>query len=265
MPIIEDIDPPPGMKVRFISDLHYGHERSQAPLPQDLGDLLQGIGMLVIVGDLAETRPCPWQQKGLSLRQELREACQQAGVRLIEISGNHDPDIEPLLIRFWGGKVIAMHGHALYKEGAPWSWEYLHFKKKCQELMQRHPLSDTCLNDRLELSRAMCQLTPPIMKRRPCRIACLNSLLHCFWPPKRPLMILWGWLSCGRKAEAFARQFFPQAETVVMGHFHRSGHWRYGKRHIYNTGAWFTHATPYVLDMQDAHLLSYKKFSRITT
>ena len=61
MSCIIDIEPPPGCVVRFISDLHLGHERSEAPSVAALEPLLRGIGMLVIVGDLAETRPCSWQ------------------------------------------------------------------------------------------------------------------------------------------------------------------------------------------------------------
>lgn len=217
--------------------------------------------MLVLVGDAAETRVCDWQERGKALREELRQACKEKNVQLVEIAGNHDPDTEPLLIRFWGGKVVAMHGHALYKEVAPWSWEYLNFKKECNKLIASYTDSDTNLVSRLELSRAMCQLTPPILRRKGIKNKYLRGLLHCFWPPQRPFNIIRCWLTCGRRAHRFAEQFFPEAETVVLGHFHRSGHWHYKKRHIYNTGAWFKHATPYCLDMQDATIISYKKLN----
>ena len=92
-----------------------------------------------LVGDTAETRVCAWQERGMALREVLRNECRQRGVQLVEISGNHDPDVPALLVRFWDGKVVAMHGHALYKEVAPWSWEYLNFKAKCQELIRKHP------------------------------------------------------------------------------------------------------------------------------
>lgn len=261
MEIIRNIDPPPGMRVRFISDLHYGHERCQAPEPQDLAPLLEGVGMLVVAGDLAETRPCVWQERGCALRQQLRSLCAEKGVELAEIAGNHDPGDAPLLIRFWGGRVVAMHGHALYKEVAPWSWEYLNFRKKAKELIAQYPDSDTLLDSRLRLSSAMCQLTPPLMRRNGIRNPLLRGLLHCFWPPQRPALIVWGWLTCGRRAERFARKFFPEAETLIMGHFHRSGSWQFGKRRIFNTGAWFKHASPYYVDMQDARVLAYKKVS----
>lgn len=261
MPTIESIEPPPGAIVRFVSDLHLGHERCEAPDIEQLAEkLTQGCDILVLVGDTAETRVCDWQERGKRLRQELRHACLAQGVKIIEIAGNHDPDTEPLLIRFWGGKVVAMHGHALYKEVAPWSWEYLNFKTKCHDLINTYEDCDTRLESRLELSRAMCQLTPPILRRKGIRNKYLRGLLHCFWPPQRPFNIIRCWLTCGKRANRFAEQFFPEAEILVLGHFHRSGHWKFGKRHIFNTGAWFRHASPYYLDMKNASVISYKKF-----
>lgn len=260
MSCIIDIEPPPGCLVRFISDLHLGHERCEAPAPEALAELLHGIGMLVVVGDLAETRPCSWQAAGMAAREQLRSLCHEHGVQLVEISGNHDPDTPALLASFWGGRVVAMHGHALHKEVAPWSWEYLRNKAACHRLIESFPKADSDLECRLELSRAMCQLTPPIMRREGIRNPLLRGFMHCFWPPQRPLGIVWSWLTCGRKAENFARRFFPSAQVVIFGHMHRSGHWKYGKRHIYNTGAWFRHATPYVIDMRDAQVISYRKF-----
>lgn len=253
------INPPPGTRVRFISDLHYGHERCEAPAPAELAErLLQDIDMLVIVGDFAETRNCPWQERGLKLREELRDICRRRKVELIEISGNHDPDIEALLAEFWDGKIVAMHGHALYKEVAPWSWEYLRNKQKCQELIRSVPESDTHLSARLELSRSMCQLTAPIMRREGIRNKYVRGFLHCFWPPQRPWKIVWSWLSCARRAENFARRFFPAAEIIILGHFHRSLNCRFGRRRILNCGAWFRHATPYCVDMQDGQVLDYR-------
>lgn len=265
MSCIIDIEPPAGCLVRFVSDLHLGHERCEAPAVAELEPLLQGVGMLVVVGDLAETRPCAWQARGMEAREELRRLCREHGVQLVEISGNHDPDTPALLARFWSGRVIAMHGHALYKEVAPWSWEYLRNKQACRELIARYADADENLESRLELSRAMCQLTPPILRREGIRNPLLRGFMHCFWPPQRPVGIVWSWLTCARRCEQFARRFFPTAEVVIFGHMHRFGNWSFGKRRILNTGAWFRHATPYVVDMRDSRVISYKKYYNLET
>lgn len=257
MGCIVHMDPPPGVRVRFVSDWHLGHERSEAPGVDRLEPLLIGVDVLVVAGDLAETRPCPWQQRGKALREELVRLCQRRKVSLVLIAGNHDPDVEALAASFWGGKVVAMHGHALYKEVAPWSWEYLHHKKACKALIRRYSRADTDVESRLELSRAVCQLSPPMMKREGVSIPLVSSFLHCFWPPMRPLRIVMSWLTCARKARRFARDYFPHAQVLVFGHMHRSGAWRFPDVAVYNTGAWFRHATPYALDMIDAEVVSY--------
>jgi UDP-2,3-diacylglucosamine pyrophosphatase LpxH len=92
MGCIINIEPPPGTLVRFISDLHLGHERCEAPPVARLEPLLHGVGILVVVGDLAETRQCDWQARGIAAREELRSLCREKGVQLVEISGNHDPE-----------------------------------------------------------------------------------------------------------------------------------------------------------------------------
>ncbi len=253
------LDPPQGTRVRVISDLHLAHERCEAPPLCQLAPLLEGTDILVVAGDLSETRPCEWQECGRTLRAQLQELCQQRGVKLICLAGNHDPDAGPLLLELWEGRAVVMHGHALYKECSPWSWEYLNNREAAARLIARFPGCESSLEERLMLSAYMCQLSPPIMKREGVRNRWLRGLLHCFFPPQRPLLIVWSWLTCGRRSENFARRFFPKAEVVVLGHFHRSGRWQYGRRTIVNTGAWFRHATPWMADLQDGKLLAYRR------
>ncbi len=259
-PLILELDPPPGTRVRVLSDLHLAHERSEAPTPEQLLRLMQGVDILVIAGDLAESRESQWQESGLSMREGLQALCRQNGVTLIPLAGNHDPDAGPLLLKLWGGKVAIMHGHALYKQGSPWGWEYLMHKDIFHACVARYPNCNSSLTERLELSAEICQLTVPIMQRHD-KVSNrhLRSLLHCFYPPQRPLAIVWSWLTCGWRSNAFAERFFPEAEVVILGHFHRSGRWQYGKRTIVNTGAWYKHATPYVADLQDGRLVSYRR------
>ncbi len=249
------LEPPPGARVRVISDMHLGHERCEAPPVAELAPLLEGVDILVVAGDLAEEQ----EEQGRALRDELHALCREHGVTLICVAGNHDPDAGPSLLSLWGGRVVIMHGHALYKQGSPWGWEYLRNKKLFHECIARFPGANSSLEERLELSSQICQLTVPILRREGIQNRYLRGLLHCFFPPMRPLSIVWCWLSCGRRAEAFARRFFPQAEVLVLGHFHRSGRWTYGRRTIVNTGAWFKHATPWLADLQDGHLVDYRK------
>ena len=261
MPRIIDIEPPPGCLVRFLSDLHLAHKRSLAPAPAELMKLMEGVGILVLCGDTGETREaCIERDHSIALRGELRELCNARGIQLVELAGNHDPDLEPMMARLWGGRVVAMHGHELMKVVSPWSREYLSSKEQVHRIIAAHPQAEYDLEANLErtscVARELSRRVPGPTRRGGRNI--FHGFYHCFWPPQRPLRILHAWLTCGRRAERWARRFVPEAELLIIGHFHRSGRWQYGTRTILNTGAWFEHATPYAADVQDARLLSYR-------
>ncbi len=258
-PHILDLTPPPGARVRVLSDLHYGHARCEAPPVEELSSLLDGVDFLVIAGDLAETRESAWQAEGIQSREQLHALCQQRGVTLITLAGNHDPDAGPQLLNLWGGKVAIMHGHALYKECSPWGWEYLRHRERFHECIACYPHADSDLEQRLELSSRICQLTLPNMQEEHRYPRMLRGIMHCFFPPRRPFMIVWSWLTFSWRANAFARRFLPQSEVLVLGHFHRSGHWRFGKRRIVNTGAWYKHASSWVADLREGKLVEYRR------
>lgn len=253
------LEPPPGSLVRFISDLHLAHKRGLAP--DDLLEQMQGVDILVLCGDTAETREtCIERERSMELRESLREQCRQKGIQLVELAGNHDPDTAPLLALLWEGRVAATHGHAILREISPWSREYMNAKTAVRALIRACPEAEHSLEARLELTRRIAQelsrrVPPP--KRGEHKRSILRELYHCFWPPSRPLSIVWSWLTCGPRAERWVRRFCPKTEVFIFGHFHRGGRWKYGKRTILNTGAWFEHARPYAVDMRDGKLVSY--------
>ena len=261
MPRILDIEPPPGCLVRFISDLHFGHRRSMAPSPARLLEQMQGVGMLVLCGDTAETRfsGC---SAGFALRDELRRLCRDRAIALVELAGNHDTDIEPMLARFWGGSVAATHGHALLQMVSPWSHEYLAAKRHFRALAAAHPEAGHNLDARLELAAhiasELAQRTPTTASA-PERRSLLHKLHHYCWPPERPLSIFWNWLTISRRAERWMRSYLPGTSTLILGHFHRPFCRRSSGRAIYNTGAWFQHARPYAVDFCDAHFISFRE------
>lgn len=265
MPLIRHIEPPPGCRVRFLSDLHLAHKRSTAPAPAMLMEQMQGIDMLVLCGDTAEVRSCgELRARSEALRNELRRLCRERGVELVEIAGNHDSDIETMLASFWGGRVVAMHGHELLKTVSPWGREYLENKDAIRALIAAHPEAEHDLAAALELTRLItCELERCAAQAGQARAhGFLHELYHCFWPPERPFSIVWNWLTCASRAEKWMRRYLPNADTLIIGHFHRPGRRQIGKRLILNTGAWFEHATPYAVDMQDGKLIDYKAFPK---
>ncbi len=255
-------EPVKGQRVRVISDLHYGHNRSRAPEPCQLIESMRGdMDILVIAGDLAETRPeHAFKEQGINYRNELRLTCAEAGVELIELSGNHDTDTPAMMLKLWEGRVVVVHGHMFYDEVAPWGWEYLSNKKACRALIDSYSNRSHDIVEKLELARAMSlHSTPQHQSHWQSGSHYLNKMLHCFWPPQRPIAILLAWKNAPNRAELFAQQFAPQSKHLVFGHFHRTGQWRRGERLLYCTGAWFEHACPAAADFCDGELVSYKK------
>lgn len=253
--IVRDLNPAPGERVRVISDLHLGHERSKIADLEALRPLMRDCRYLVVAGDLAETRPCEFQRDGLGLKARFAALCREEGTELVTVAGNHDPFEEVQLLRLWGGKAVIFHGHALFKVGAPWGWEFLNHKEECRRLIASHPRCDTDLTDRLLLAREMALLAPPVLRREKLsRFAAVRFLQHCAWPPSRPLTILGAWATMGWRIRRFARQFFPEARVVCFGHFHRRVVWKDRKRVYINTGAFFRHARPSAVDLADGRM-----------
>lgn len=266
MSFVAEIDPPSGTLVRFVSDLHLGNPRSSAPRLAEFSHLLYGADMLVLCGDTAETHPvCMYRTQAEALRREIRDLSVQRGVRLVELAGNHDPDIELQMVRMWQGKVVAMHGHALLRGVAPWSREFFRCEEAIRSLQERVSPSASTENQLLlarEISMLLGEERARASGRSPVRPSLLQELHYCFWPPIRPLRVLQAWGSCARLAEIWCRHREPAARLFIFGHFHRGFIRHRRDLTLVNTGAWFTHATPYIVDVCDARLVRCVSLNR---
>lgn len=260
MPAVLHLNPPRGCVVRVLSDLHLAHKRGRAPDVPALAESMRGVDMLILAGDTAETREaCAERELSMQRREQLRRECRQRGIQLVELAGNHDPDIEAQLALLWNGSVAVMHGHSLIPCVSPWSREYLACADEVKRMIAASPAAERDLAARLALTRDISLLlgrhVPPPQRER--RRGLLREAHHCFWPPQRPLSIVTAWLTCGRRAHAFCDRFLPGVQLLVIGHFHRSGQWSNGTRRVLNTGAWFEHATPFAADLCDGRLIRY--------
>lgn len=264
--MIRHLEPEPDERIRLISDVHLGHVRSTVENVETLRPLLHGCDRLIVCGDLAETRACAFQAKGMAMKRDFASMCREEGVILHTLAGNHDPLEETSVLKLYGGSVVALHGHALYKVGAPWGWEYLNHKQACRDLIARHPMSDTDLEDRMALAREMALLSPPVLQRpRVSKNRVLRFLAHCGWPPSRPIAILRAWMTMSSLMHRFTEQFFPEARIVCFGHFHRPGQWKRAGRLYVNTGAFFKNARPSIVDLSDGRVTGIHTGSLLTT
>lgn len=261
--MIQELALAPGERARFISDIHFGHAKALVREPEELAFLLEGCTHLVVCGDLSETRESPYQSEGLEKRGRFLQMCRDAGVQPVLLAGNHDPDEKAALLKLQGGRICALHGHALFREVAPWGWEYLKNKQASRELIAAFPEADTDLLRRLELARAMSLLVPPIYTRsRVYRNKLVRFLTHSAWPPERPAQILLAWLTMMRRMRKFADCFFPESEVVIFGHLHRRAVTGRGKGRLYvNLGACFHHAKCYVADVMAEGGVSIRSYT----
>ncbi len=257
---IAELNPERGELVRVVSDLHLGHERSRFAGMDAWRKNLRGCRHLVVAGDLAETRCCEFREKGLALRARFDELCREEGVELHVVAGNHDPDEPVQLLRLWKGKAVVFHGHSLFRNVAPWGWEFILHKKECKRLIASHACCDTDLEDRLALAHEMSLLSPPVLRLgKPARTPLGRFIQHCVWPPSRPISIVMAWLTMGSRVHHFTESFFPDARIVCFGHFHRSGEWRRGGRRYFNTGAHFKNATATAVDLVDGEVAGVRR------
>ncbi len=270
--MIRDLTLRAGQCARFISDIHLGHPKAKAEDPASLSFLLEGCTHLIVCGDLSETRESVFKADALDKRDRFRQMCRDAGVELIQLDGNHDPD-EPLsLLRMFDGRLCALHGHAIFKEVAPWGREYMNNKTACKALIASYPNADTDLMSRFKLARAMSVIVPPIYSIRkdgqeesagktgPAKL--WRFLRHAAWPPERPIMIIWSWLTMNRKMRCFAERFLPNARTIIYGHMHRRvKSFSKRKANCINLGACFRNANSCAVDVFPDGKLCLRNYS----
>ncbi len=236
-------------RIRIVSDLHLGHRKSFVQETRDLIPLLEGCDVLVCNGDTAETRTGPYKQRGMEMRRELEMLCQSRGQRLFLIGGNHDPDVPTRAAYLCDGLAFLMHGDALFKTGAPWGREFLQNKALIFDIIRKYPEHECNLRDRLSMNREIAAAIPAVLSKEVRGSRLTNFLLHAAWPPSRPLRILGAWGLYKRYVRRFARRYAPECQLIITGHMHRRSIFQTDRRLFINTGAFFQHARPWIIDI----------------
>lgn len=249
-------------RVRILSDLHLAHPASPVGTVAELRPLLEGMDAVVFNGDTCERNCDGWFGAGGERLAELRDLCEEEGVRPVFLTGNHDNRIsEHGWLDLLNGAVMVTHGDMFHRNVAPWSREYLARKKAVREILEaRGDRSDdlrfrwetTCLiEDALKVHGV-----PKLRRKR--RLYLMSAL----WPPERPLAMMWAWATMFREAGEFMARYRPEARVMVFGHFHRPGvRWRDG-RLLVNTGAFMRGAAPLAVDLEDGCWLRVRGVER---
>lgn len=222
--------------VRILSDLHLGHKVSRIGRVDALRPLIAGAGTVIFNGDTWQELAQPFRKRAGEMLRELDDLCWDEGAEPVYLPGNHDPAWPG---RGWvelaGGRIIVTHGDAILHAGSPWKREILTAGRRVEEIWSQYPGAENDPVLRLEVSREiareLCSVEYPLGRH------ILQRAWDAATPPHRALWMLSAWYTQGPAGNRFCEQFFPNAEMLIIGHFHHSGCWRSGGRTVINTGS----------------------------
>lgn len=225
--------------VRIFSDLHLGHKVSRISDVRALRPLLDGVDWAVFNGDTWQELARDFRPMAEQQLDALHGLCAGTGCKAVFLSGNHDPG--------WPGdgwltladrRIVVTHGDALLPDGSPWKREILANPERVKALWRAHPEADHDPAERIRVARSIAKEMRSIRHPRG------RSLPRRAWdamvPPQRAFHMLDAWLRQAAAGAEFCERYFPQAEFLIVGHFHRAGCWNAGGRIIINTGAFMS-------------------------
>ncbi|MBV8214417.1 MAG: hypothetical protein JOZ08_14480, partial [Verrucomicrobia bacterium] len=182
----------------IISDLHLGHRASQIRDPEELVPILKEARSVIFNGDTVEMRTAVDRPVGRHMAAVVARLCHSIGCRATFINGNHDPAVSKIdHLDLMDGRILVTHGDILFLGVAPWSHQALAYRKiHLRALAQLGPDALMSFEKRLlaakRTSIKLQLLERPVTDRS---IAPkVRVLVHQFWPPHRPFMIIGAWL-----------------------------------------------------------------------
>jgi len=235
------------VRTLILSDLHLGRgpELPVAETIEALAPLWEDVDRLVLNGDSAEIHhPRTWGRAARCFMQ-LIDRCEEDGVDLVVLSGNHDPWLSDRRhLTLAGGAVLVTHGDVMHPAVAPWS-------PAAGRMRQAH-------------ARAVANLPQEIRHRLEGRLLASQHASFAEWEDERTLQreaggstitnmllrpwsflqVLHYWHVFPRLAADFAAEHLPDARVIVTGHTHHPGLWRVGDRTVLNTGSFIAPTRP---------------------
>ncbi len=239
--------------VRILSDLHLGHKISRISDVATLRPLIAGAATVVFNGDTWQELATQFYQQSRKMLDELVTLCREEGAEAVFLSGNHDPGWEgPGWVELAEARIVIIHGDTLLEGGSPWKRENLVSSQRIWEIWKEHPDAAHDVVERIrvarEISRKLCTVEHPTGR----------SFLLRAWdaavPPVRALKMLEAWFTQGTEGERFCTRYFPQAEFLIIGHFHRGGCWLRNGRRIINTGSFMAPGGAHWVEWKDGFL-----------
>lgn len=239
--------------VRVLSDLHLGHKVSRVERVEALRPLIAGAGTVVFNGDTWQELAAPFRERAAVMLGELKSLCAEEGAEAVFLPGNHDPGWSgPGWVGLAGGRVIITHGDALWFDGSPWKREILTGGERVMELWKQHPAAGHDIRERLqlarEIARELCSVEYPLGRH------IIQRAWDAVVPPLRALKMIEAWFTQGTAGAKFCETYFPEAEILVIGHFHHQGRWRVKGRTVINTGSFLDPGRAHWIEWNDGWL-----------
>lgn len=222
--------------LRIFSDLHLGHKLSRIGEVSSLRPLIAGAGTVIFNGDTWQELAKPFRERSAKMLEQLKALCAAEGAAAVFLSGNHDPGWPgDGWVELAGGRIVVTHGDALFCGGSPWKREVLTAGRRLQEIWDRHPAATHDPRARLdvarEIARELCSVEYPLGRHL------VQRVFDAALPPQRALWMLAAWFTQGSAGGRFCERYFPNAEVLVIGHFHHHGCWQAQGRMVINTGS----------------------------
>lgn len=248
-----------GSRTVIISDTHLACGRRGARSAHLLRPIWQGADELIVNGDVAELSDARWRVHAARQVMELTDLCEQDGVKLTFLSGNHDPLItDRRYLRLHHGEVFLTHGDMLHPAISPWVSD-------AQKLRLLHDDAIASLQARQQLCTIdeQAQVVQHVSNQKWDQLA---SHQH---PPQgkarkaashaaKCARVLWFWHRLPTLASQFAERFAPECRYFIFGHFHRAGVWHLGGRTIINTGSYHAPCRPHAVVIQGQSLALHR-------
>jgi predicted phosphodiesterase len=215
--------------IRVISDLHYGDRSCRVRSLSQLRPLLDGASSLLFNGDTLDTRQGRNPQRTALKRREVLDFFASAGLPVIFLTGNHDPDFSPHhAAEFESGRILITHGDVLFDTIVPWAKNAPEIRRRILEALLALPGdAGSKLDGRLRAFRSVAASLPQKHQMEPDPLRYALSLAgETVWPPHRVLSILRAWREAPGRAAALARRHRPKARFIAIGHTHLPGVWR---------------------------------------
>ncbi len=242
----------------ILSDTHLAGNGQGAVRAELLRPLWQGADELIINGDLAELSDPRWRVAAARQVMRLQELCEEDGVRLTLLSGNHDPLItDRRFLRLCHGEVFVTHGDMLHPAISPWTSHAGQLRQLHQNALKQLELIDRAQLDQQAMAAAhasnlkwdhLAEHAPheqgAVMRKidMACKVA----------------KVLWFWHCLPKLAARFAHRYAPDARFFIFGHIHRAGIWQFGQQTIINTGSYHCPRNPHAVIIQDRTLAVHR-------